>query len=636
MKAYKFHAIFVQLSLVFAICIAGLTCYETPEIPSGVSCGTVDADCDGSYDDCDNYVDLTDIDCDGNVDSCVVPDLTDADCDGNADSCVAPDLTDADCDGRADSCRTPDLTDADCDDNVDGCVAPDLTDADCDGILDGCDEYIDDTDADCDDIIDGCDPLVDLTDADCDGNADACEPVGEVNLKDVDCDDIIDACEEPGDIDTTDADCDNIYDGCDIDLTPADLDCDGIDDCSEDPEDIDKTDNDCDGVVDRCEPDSIDLTDTDEDGIPDGCDNCPDDPNSNQANRDGDNYGDVCDVCPDNASSDQGDSDGDGIGNACDNCPSEYNPDQADSENDGVGDGIGDVCDLCPDIASSDPGDADRDGVGNACDDDYPTFVPASLITVPAGQSSVKYVGKNPMNEAYYQSYEFRSNGTVTKIWNPAPGDALPGELTCTGTWNYSGNQLTIDTTASKMGMTIKSVEIYDFAFTYQNGNYLDISSGQQITAGDGSTSIPIGSTILGTYKAHMAVTAVTVGMLDMDTDSVSITTVTAGNPMPWTTTMTPDIACSGSLCSAFPISDDPVTTNGSLTVPDDIWLFDLNGIYILQTVANLVLTRQQPQKSIIYNPFPGITDPMIQITSLSSLQRQRCDFLFSNTNITF
>ena len=56
----------------------------------------------------------------------------------------------------------------------------------------------------------------------------------------------------------------------------------------------------------------------DQDGICQGDDNCPEDPNPDQADRDGDFVGDVCDNCPDIANPAQDDEDGDGIGDACD------------------------------------------------------------------------------------------------------------------------------------------------------------------------------------------------------------------------------------------------------------------------------------------------------------------------------
>ncbi|MFH1723779.1 MAG: thrombospondin type 3 repeat-containing protein, partial [Elusimicrobiota bacterium] len=54
----------------------------------------------------------------------------------------------------------------------------------------------------------------------------------------------------------------------------------------------------------------------------------------------------------------------DGIGDVCDNCPSDPNPDQADADSDGAGD----ACDNCPDTANPDQADADGDGTGDACD----------------------------------------------------------------------------------------------------------------------------------------------------------------------------------------------------------------------------------------------------------------------------
>jgi hypothetical protein len=47
------------------------------------------------------------------------------------------------------------------------------------------------------------------------------------------------------------------------------------------------------------------------------------------------------DNCPTDPNPDQADDDADDVGNVCDNCPQDFNPDQADTDQDG----IGDVCD---------------------------------------------------------------------------------------------------------------------------------------------------------------------------------------------------------------------------------------------------------------------------------------------------
>ncbi|MBN2800230.1 MAG: hypothetical protein JXX28_13910, partial [Deltaproteobacteria bacterium] len=138
--------------------------------------------------------------------------------------------------------------------------------------------------------------------------------------------------------------------------------------------------------------------DVDDDTVPNAEDNCPEVPNTDQADEDGDGLGDLCDICPhDNPDDTDGDGvcdtddacegfpdalddDGDGTPDACDLCPGERDSDDAD------GDGTPDACDTCPDDALDDsdgdgscdsddlcPGfndafDYDRDGIPDACD----------------------------------------------------------------------------------------------------------------------------------------------------------------------------------------------------------------------------------------------------------------------------
>jgi hypothetical protein len=140
--------------------------------------------------------------------------------------------------------------------------------------------------------------------------------------------------------------------------------------------------------------------DRDGDGLLDPEDNCPNDPNADQADADGDDQGDVCDPdddgdgvndetdnCPALANTSQDDLDDDNLGNACDpdldgdgianesdNCPNVANPEQQEAcvpdPDDTDGDGQPNLTDNCPDAFNPGQQDPDGDGIGSACDFD--------------------------------------------------------------------------------------------------------------------------------------------------------------------------------------------------------------------------------------------------------------------------
>ncbi|MDQ3865854.1 MAG: PKD domain-containing protein [Actinomycetota bacterium] len=116
---------------------------------------------------------------------------------------------------------------------------------------------------------------------------------------------------------------------------------------------------------------TVSNPDTDGDGKNDDVDNCPNAPNSDQANNDGDSLGDACDP----------DDDNDTVADGSDNCQFDSNANQANNDGDSLGDacdpdddndGVADTADNCPLVQNPGQADNDGDGRGLACDsNDY-------------------------------------------------------------------------------------------------------------------------------------------------------------------------------------------------------------------------------------------------------------------------
>ena len=225
-------------------------------------------------------------------------------------------------------------------------------------------------------------------DGDGDGAGDLCDTcplTGAGDDRDGDgVDDTCDPCMVADGDETACAAIDPDNDGiCTGDPTTLPETCDGVGDNCPDEPNPNQADQDEDGVGDACD-------DGDDDGVVDADDNCVEVANADQENSDegfdadpgvcaafGDSHGDACDNCKDDENEEQDDTDEDGTGDVCDDCIVAAGGASAcagiDEENDGycedpaAAEGCAPRADNCPEAFNPSQADSDGDGVGNAC-----------------------------------------------------------------------------------------------------------------------------------------------------------------------------------------------------------------------------------------------------------------------------
>ena len=219
---------------------------------------------------------------------------------------------------------------------------------------------------------------------------------------------------------------------------------------------------------------------------------------------------------------------------------------------------------------------------------------PGELLccSAPSSGSAPKCAAGDTPDIPCVVEFEFCDDGTASKAWSPQPVEGYPGHtISMSGSWSVDPDtgELTIITTNSAMdgAMITVDTETYANAFTYDNGNKLDLHSVAAVTINSGG---------IGYYHRHATgftdITGLWAATLDADMNTEVTVTATG-----YESTYVQDIVCApplGMVCVVTPKSEE-IFTSGTHTLPLDLYLTPTGAVMYQSDAAKVLVFERQP-----------------------------------------
>ncbi len=188
--------------------------------------------------------------------------------------------------------------------------------------------------------------------------------------------------------------------------------------------------------------------------------------------------------------------------------------------------------------------------------------------------------------------YEFCEDGTAYKAYSPDPKAGYPGHtISTSGSWSIDPDtgEMVIITTATAMGdaMDMVTTETYSSAFTYDNGNKLDLNSVAAVIINEGG---------IGYYHREGSLITDISGLWSATLDAAMRTdlTVTVDG---YDSTYVQDVDCTpvgGMVCMVTPKSEEKITS-GMHTLPLDLYITSTGDVMYQSDLAKILVFERQP-----------------------------------------